>query len=456
MLREPHYAEHMGEQSRALLFARQLAAGDAPWFFLDGAAAPAGEERLSYVGAASELIVARRGEEYDFLLRLRELQQAKVTVRAEHAEHKPKHGGESKEARFTSGWVVVLSYEFGLGLLGVDYDDGAFGTADDSEELPTAYALRIDRVHSYPQPANVQTDTSRTREVRESASGESANPKAVWRSTAEAYEAKVGECQASIHRGDGYVLCLTDTAETTRSGPFPPLDLYERLRAAGPATRGGVVSMGDRAIVSMSPERFLSVHGGQITTRPIKGTRRRGETKALDDQLVTELAADPKERAENLMIVDLMRNDLSRVCEPGSVRVTRFLDVETHPSVHQMVSTIEGRLDPQRDVFDAIAACFPAGSMTGTPKESAARILAALEGSPRGLYSGCFGWIDDSGDAELAMTIRSAELRGGIHPGNHEDVRVLVGAGGGITADSVPNLEREERDLKARSLLAAL
>ena len=136
--------------------------------------------------------------------------------------------------------------------------------------------------------------------------------------------------------------------------------------------------------------------------------------------------------------------------------MSRFLEVETHPNVHQLVSTIEGELAVGSDVFDAIAACFPGGSMTGAPKLSATRILASLEAGPRGLYSGCFGWIDDRGDAELAMTIRGVELRGAVTPGSAGEVQILVGAGGGITSDSLPTREREERDLKADSLLSAL
>uniref|UniRef100_UPI003A85DEEF anthranilate synthase component I family protein n=1 Tax=Leucobacter sp. BZR 635 TaxID=3378705 RepID=UPI003A85DEEF len=255
---------------------------------------------------------------------------------------------------------------------------------------------------------------------------------------------------------DAYVLCLTDTVE--RETELSPLELYERLR--GGAVRGGVISIPGRALVSASPERFLSVRDGTVSTHPIKGTRPRGQSPEQDSALAAELAADPKERAENLMIVDLMRNDLARVCEVGSVRVERFLAVETHPRVHQLVSTVAGELRADLDVCDAIAACFPGGSMTGAPKRSAVEILAGLEAGPRGLYSGCFGWIDDSGDAELAMTIRGIELRrepsdGGAW-GDGATARAFVGAGGGITIDSDPVAERRERDLKAAAMLAIL
>ncbi|MBN9612132.1 MAG: anthranilate synthase component I family protein [Actinobacteria bacterium] len=276
---------------------------------------------------------------------------------------------------------------------------------------------------------------------------------AEWRRSGAEYEAEVDACRAAIREGEAYVLCLTDTARVRMKGPggHDPLDLYLRLRGEGAASRGGVIVAGDRALVSASPERFLSVRGSRIATHPIKGTRPRGVTPEADAALAGELAADPKERAENLMIVDLMRNDLSRVCSPGTVRTTGFLRVETHPHVHQLVSTVEGELCPGADALDAVEACFPGGSMTGAPKRRAVQILQQLEREPRGLYSGCFGWID-ADEAELAMTIRSVELRG--IGGSRWEAR--VGAGGGITIDSDPAREHAERLLKAAPLLRAL
>ncbi|GAA1319147.1 hypothetical protein GCM10020360_10840 [Nonlabens tegetincola] len=280
------------------------------------------------------------------------------------------------------------------------------------------------------------------------------------------YIGAVEQCRSAIRRGDAYVLCLTDTVESESAKS--PLELYEGLR--GGAVRGGVIALADRALVSASPERFLSVRalpgegGLAVSTHPIKGTRPRGDTPERDTELAEELAKDPKERAENLMIVDLMRNDLARVCVPGSVRVDRFLAVETHPRVHQLVSSVSGVLAGGSDSFDAIASCFPGGSMTGAPKRRAVELLGELEPGPRGLYSGCFGWVSDGGAAELAMTIRGVELRrgepGGGEPGGEAWTgarwRALVGAGGGITIDSVAADELAERDLKAAAMLANL
>lgn len=468
-----------GVDVTALDAARALSRTGAPWFWLDGEAAAPGEQRVSYLGVASEVREAAAGQEHAFLDALRS------------GHPRPAAPGRG----FGSGWIVALGYEFGVALLGVDPEpddaapafalradavlavDHASGAASISGEPAAAGRLR-ELLGSAPRAAAVAPEgaatastagastasastasastatanTAGARTAAASTAGTAAQP--AWRGTD--YESRVADCREAIRRGDAYVLCLTDTAESETSAA--PLELYERLRAG--AMRGGVISVPGRALVSASPERFLSVRGRTVATHPIKGTRPRGETPERDAALAAELAADPKERAENLMIVDLMRNDLSRVCVPGSVRVARFLAVETHPRVHQLVSTVAGELGEGLDIFDALAACFPGGSMTGAPKRSAVEILGGLEAGPRGLYSGCFGWIGDSGDAELAMTIRGVELRGGAPTGHPESgsgpARALVGAGGGITIDSDPAAERRERDLKAAAMLANL
>jgi para-aminobenzoate synthetase component 1 len=267
-----------------------------------------------------------------------------------------------------------------------------------------------------------------------------------WRDSDQEYLAKIDACRAAIARGDAYQLCLT-TAATVETREHP-LDLYLRLRAVSRTHHGGLLRIGGTSLLSTTPEQFLAVDkSGTISTSPIKGTRRRGSGAAEDDALKAELAASDKERAENLMIVDLMRNDLAQVCEVGSVEVSRLLEVETYPHVHQLVSTVRGQLAEGRSALDAVAACFPAGSMTGAPKRSAMSILAELEHAPRGVYSGAFGYLAADGTADLAMVIRSIVLSGGA---------ATVGAGGGITALSVPAEELAEVKLKAAALLAAL
>ena len=277
--------------------------------------------------------------------------------------------------------------------------------------------------------------------------GASADPLAVrWRHDAVEYARLIEACQERIVAGDAYQLCLTN--EVTVAGRFDPLEVYRRLRAGSPSHHGALLRFGAFALLSASPEEFLSVSpGGRLRTRPIKGTRPRSADPTMDRLLRDELLASDKERAENLMIVDLMRNDLGRVAELGSVAVTSLLQVESYPHVHQLVSTVEARLAPGLSAIDAIQACFPAGSMTGAPKASAMRILAALEGGDRGVYAGAFGYLGVDGAVDLAMVIRSIVLG---------PAGASIGTGGGITALSVPLEEIEETHIKARALIAAI
>ncbi|MBX9471038.1 anthranilate synthase component I family protein [Microcella sp.] len=271
----------------------------------------------------------------------------------------------------------------------------------------------------------------------------------VWRDTDEHYADLVRACQRSIRDGDAYQLCLTTQAEleTVDESPLAAASVYRRLRRSSPAHHGALVRIGGTTLLSASPETFLRVTDGVVQTRPIKGTRPRDAEPARDAALAAELAASDKEQAENLMIVDLMRNDLARVCEVGSVTVTGLLEVESYAHVHQLVSTVEGRLRPGLDALDAVAACLPAGSMTGAPKRRAIELLAELEAGPRGIYSGAFGYLGADGTADLAMVIRSIVVEGS---------RATIGAGGGITALSEPIAEVAEMRLKAAALLRAL
>jgi anthranilate synthase component 1 len=271
-------------------------------------------------------------------------------------------------------------------------------------------------------------------------------PAVRWAYDDREYLAMIEECQAAIRRGDAYQLCLTNEASVDVHPD--PLAVYLALRASSPTQHAAFIRVGDTALLSATPELFLTVTPqGVVQTRPIKGTRRRGVTDAEDAALRLELAADEKERAENLMIVDLMRNDLSRICAVGSVRVPSLLAVETFAQVHQLVSTITGQLADGFDGLDAVAACFPAGSMTGAPKLRATQLLDELEHRPRGIYSGVFGYFSSDGSIELAMVIRSIVI---------DAVGATIGAGGGITALSVPQAELAEVRLKAAALLAVL
>ncbi|PWJ63282.1 anthranilate synthase component 1 [Rathayibacter iranicus NCPPB 2253 = VKM Ac-1602] len=266
------------------------------------------------------------------------------------------------------------------------------------------------------------------------------------RHTAGEYTALIAHCQAAIQAGDVYQLCLTD--EIVVEGRFDPIECYRRLRRSSPSHHGGAIRAGGRTLISASPERFLTgTSDGRVATHPIKGTRSRGRDADEDRALRDELVASVKERAENVMIVDLVRSDLARIAVPGSVRVDRLLEIETYPHVHQLVSEVSARRAPGVGVAALIAALFPAGSMTGAPKRRAVQLLREWEGGARGLYSGAFGRLGSDGSLDLAMTIRTLVLDG---------ERARLGTGGGITALSVPEEEVEETRLKARALLAVL
>jgi anthranilate/para-aminobenzoate synthase component I len=269
---------------------------------------------------------------------------------------------------------------------------------------------------------------------------------ATWAYDDAEYLTMIEECQAAIVEGDAYQLCLT-TEATVHVSP-DPVATYLALRALSPTHHGALVRAGAVSLLSASPEQFLTVTPERIVeSKPIKGTRPRGGSPESDEQLRTELVESEKERAENLMIVDLMRNDIGRVSEVGSVSVTSLLEVESYAQVHQLVSTVRGILADGLRPVDAIGACFPAGSMTGAPKHRATLILDELEHRPRGIYSGAFGYLGFDGSVDLAMVIRSIVI---------DRESSTVGAGGGITALSVPAEELAEAKLKAAALLRVL
>lgn len=260
------------------------------------------------------------------------------------------------------------------------------------------------------------------------------------------YLEAIARCQDAIGRGEAYEICLTNTARGP--GIEDPLGAYQHLRRHTPAPFSAYLRFAETALLGASPERFLRVDaGGGMETRPIKGTRARGTDAAADRALREDLARNGKDRAENLMIVDLLRNDLGRVSALGSVHVPQLCDVESFSHVHQLVSTITGRLAPGRDLVDAIAATFPGGSMTGAPKRRAMDLCARIEPRPRGLYSGVLGWLGADGSADLSITIRTAVTgpRG-----------TSIGVGGAILAPSDPEAEWAETLVKLRPVLDAL
>jgi len=264
--------------------------------------------------------------------------------------------------------------------------------------------------------------------------------------TREGYLDAVARVIEYIFAGDIFQANLSQRLEAPLAGT--PLELYGRLRRRNPAPFAAFLDCGDVVIASSSPERFLRVHDGrQVETRPIKGTRPRGVGPEHDAALALALAESDKDRAENVMIVDLLRNDLSRVCRPGTVRVPELFAIEHYATVHHMVSTVVGELAPEHDGVDLLRAAFPGGSITGAPKVRAMQIIAELEPTARGAYCGAIGYVSVTGALDTSIVIRTYLVLG-------RDVYFQVG--GGIVADSDPEQEYRETLDKARGLVAAL
>ncbi|MFD6529611.1 aminodeoxychorismate synthase component I [Streptomyces sp. NPDC060184] len=259
-----------------------------------------------------------------------------------------------------------------------------------------------------------------------------------------AYLGLVDRALEEIAAGESYEVCLTNMADT--QGTFAPLPSYRLLRRSSPAPFGALLRLGSVSVLSTSPERFVKVGAdGRTESKPIKGTRPRGRTAREDAELVADLLSDEKDRAENLMIVDLVRNDLGRCAEPGSVRADEIFRVETYESVHQLVSTVRAQLRKDASAVDCVRSAFPPGSMTGAPKIRTMEIIDDLEGGPRGVYSGALGYFSLSGAADLSVVIRTVV----ITPG-----RVRYGVGGAVIALSSPEDEFEETAVKAAPLLS--
>jgi para-aminobenzoate synthetase/4-amino-4-deoxychorismate lyase len=277
------------------------------------------------------------------------------------------------------------------------------------------------------------------------------DPAGAWAGTPEPeisaadYAARFARVRDYIAAGDIYQANLSFRARIPVAGH--PLALYARLRAAAAAGWGGAIFTGERWLLSASPELFFTLEDGALTTRPMKGTAARRGDPAEDRAAAAALAADPKERAENLMIVDLLRNDLSRVAEAGSVHVSDLFAVETYPTIHTMTSTVTARLVPERSAINVLGALFPCGSVTGAPKIRAMEIIAEVEPSRRGPYTGSIGWLDPAGNAAFNVVIRTLTMKRGA-------VEADIGLGSAVVADSTASGEWAECLAKGRFVTA--
>jgi anthranilate synthase component 1 len=309
----------------------------------------------------------------------------------------------------------------------------------DDAELDAAYADALARLDAMciqltqPAPATIATVTA------------TAAKDAVSRTPPGEYQAAVKRSIEEIRAGEVFQIVPGQRFEVHTEAD--PLDVYRVLRTLNPSPYMYYLHLPDVDIVGCSPEALVTVHGREATIHPIAGTRKRGETPERDAELVHELVNDPKERAEHVMLVDLARNDLGRVCEPGTVTVVEFGVVERYSNVSHIVSTVTGQVAEGVDAFDVFKSAFPHGTVTGAPKVRAMQLLDEIEPVRRGIYSGALGYMDPAGDIDMAICFRTAVMTGGM---------AYVQAGAGIVADSVPELEEKETRNKARAVLQAI
>jgi anthranilate synthase component 1 len=314
-------------------------------------------------------------------------------------------------------------------------------TAGDEDLARAEAQARLDAMEQRLQRATPRL----SRQLRRSASGSRAHVPAARLESREAYEAAVLRAQEYIRAGDCFqVVPSRRIARPTTAHPFA---VYRALRSINPSPYMFYLALDDLAVAGASPELLVRVEDGELAIHPIAGTRRRDADPAADAALEADLRADEKERAEHVMLVDLGRNDVGRVSEPGSVQVTQFLDVERYSHVMHLVSHVTGHLRDGLTPYDALRAGFPAGTVSGAPKVRAMQILAELEGQRRGLYAGAVGYLGFDGNLDTCIAIRTLVFKDGI---------AYAQAGGGIVADSVPAAEFTETENKLGAVLRAL
>jgi anthranilate synthase component 1 len=458
-------------------------AGEEPYaFLLESVEGGERVARYSFLGAKPEMIVRGRGGETtverggatDVLANTRAIDFLREHFRGRRL------AAREGLSPFTGGAVGFLAYE-AVRWFEPALDDGSASEADDAVFMIFRHLLAFDRVRQQIEISSlVMTDEAggdraRLRTLYDEAVGatgrieelllgelpgarrrkklvgapqarrEGATPRFASNWEQSKFERAVEEIKGRILAGDCYQAVLSQRfgAEVSAS----PLEIYRALRALNPSPYMFFLRLGDLSVVGASPEMLVRCRGRELEYRPIAGTRPRGATEADDRLLAAEMRADEKEVAEHLMLVDLGRNDLGRVAEYGTVRVGELMTVERYSHVQHLVTSLAARLREGADRFDALAACFPAGTVTGAPKVSAMRIIRALEPAPRGVYAGSVLYTDYAENLDSCIAIRTLVLRGS---------RAQVQAGAGIVADSVPAREHEECVNKARALLRAV
>lgn len=411
--------------------------------------------RYSVIGAVPYLKLVKEGNNFYINGEKETTCSFETYMKTYLAEHKDKN---NTELPIISGAIGYFSYEYGRKLMEVDsvkedlvsipdavlvfYD---FYIIEDRHEQRTYLiangitreaAKLLDemesRINGKPVYMQKESDTEYPIEVQPNFAKDE-------------YKQAVDRMIRYIIEGDIYITNMTQ--QLTVKSDKVPLDVFYDLRENNPSPFGGYFDYGDFQIVCASPERFLKMQKGHVNTRPIKGTRKRGETPEEDMFMRTELENSEKDKSELLMIVDLERNDLNRVCRPGSVKVTELFSVEEYATVFHLVSDIEGDLEESKNVMDLLEAAFPGGSITGAPKYRAMEIIDELENNKRNLYTGSIGYLTLDGGCDFNIVIRTAL---------YKDGKYYLGVGGGITAESDLEFEYEETLQKAKAVLQAM
>ncbi|WP_085354603.1 aminodeoxychorismate synthase component I [Bradyrhizobium canariense] len=436
-----------------------LVPGVSRWSFMGGLGGP-GSYLASYDASRQEIAIARDGEAPPKIISKSIFEFLAIR----RAAYKLQDQADLRDIPFKGGHVGYFGYELKSLTCGVSsrpskYPDAFFifctrFLAFDHEDG------RIHIVALYPEAETALSDeaalwvSKNEREILRIEPAAAVAPSAPHAAPIQfklrqgrvRYLKNIEKCLSEIRAGETYEICLTN--EITVETEIEPLDLYLILRRRNPAPYSAFLRLGDICVASSSPERFLRIDRDLIVeTKPIKGTAPRHEVPNEDQRIAEELRLDEKSRAENLMIVDLMRNDLGRVCRIGSVHVPSLMHIESYKTVHQLVSTIRGELPSPDDIIPCICACFPGGSMTGAPKIRTLKIIDELEESPRGVYSGAIGYLSVCGELDLNIVIRTIICRG-----RH----LSIGCGGAIVALSDPAAEFEEILLKARQPIRAI
>ncbi|NOJ41578.1 aminodeoxychorismate synthase component I [Bradyrhizobium australiense] len=452
----------------------RLFGGTQPAFWLDSSRLVSGLSRWSFMGelGGSRSYLASYDASRQEIRIARDDRGSPTTVSRSifdllannHAAHKLRDPGDVPDIPFKGGHVGYFGYELKSLTCGVSsppskYPDACFIFCTRF----LAFDHENDRIHIvalYPEAEAVSEEAalwvSKTQRdieriepapsVTPSSPANSAPLQFKLRQRRARYLENIERCLSEIRAGETYEVCLTN--EITVETGIDPLGLYRILRRRNPAPYSAFLRLGNICVASSSPERFLRIHSNLIVeTKPIKGTAARHAIPEEDERIAEELRLDEKSRAENLMIVDLMRNDLGRICRTGSVHVPSLMHIESYKTVHQLVSIIRGELASPDDIIPCISVCFPGGSITGAPKIRTLKIIDELEQAPRGVYTGAIGYLSLCGEVDLNIVIRTI-----VCQGRH----LSIGCGGAIVALSNPNAEFDEILLKAREPIRAI